>query len=59
MSNPKRPTARVADGGYLQVAISEPPGCLARVERWLRRAAWAALWFGLGVIVGMVLRVFG
>lgn len=52
----KRPTARVANSGYIQVDITEPPGCLARLEAWLRQAAGAALWFGLGVVVGMVLR---
>lgn len=54
MSNPKRPTARVAQDGYLQVSIAEPPGCLARAERWLRRALAYAVWFGLGFAVGML-----
>lgn len=51
----KRPTAKVANGGYIQVDITEPPGCLARLEAWLRQAAAVGLWFGLGVMVGMII----
>ena len=53
---PPKPTARVGSQGYIQVAIAEPPGCLARIEAWLKRVAWAGAWFAAGVLVGLVLR---
>jgi hypothetical protein len=57
MSN-HRPAAKTTKEGYVQIYLTQPPGCLARVEAWLRQAAWAGAWFAAGVMVGLVLRGF-
>lgn len=49
----KRAIAKTTREGYIQVAITQPPGCLARAEAWLKSAAWAGAWFAAGVVVGL------
>ena len=51
----QKPAARVKDG-YVQIYIADSPGCLARVERWLKAAVGYALVGGLGFVAGVVYR---
>lgn len=58
MNSSKKAIAKTTKDGYIQVAIAQPPGCLARLEAWARAAAWAGVWFALGVVVGLMVRGF-
>lgn len=49
----KKPATRLTKDGLVQVMVVQPPGCLARVEAWLKAAAWAGVWFAAGVVVGL------
>lgn len=52
----KKAIARADREGYIQVAIVQPPGCLARAEALAGRLAWAGAWFALGMVVGLWLK---
>lgn len=52
MAAPK-PVAKSDKDGYIRVAIADNPGCIARTEAWLRKAAAYALTAGLGFLAGV------
>jgi len=55
----KRPVAKLAQDGYLQIQLAEPPGCVARAEAGLKALLWVLAWFWLGFVVGaLVMRFF-